>query len=57
MIVPDDTAVLVMPVPLPEYLDDLENERRYIMARLRRIEMQLIRHGRLNEATLKERIR
>jgi hypothetical protein len=53
----EETAVFVTPLPIVEYLDELEDERRYIIARLRRIDVRLMRYGRLNRPTLPERVR
>lgn len=51
------TNIVYIAIPIDDYLDDLESERRRIIERLRNVDSQLIRHGRLNKPTLKDRIR
>lgn len=44
-------------VPLAAWLDDLEAEREALIMRLRQVEKNLIRYGRLRRGTLPEKIR
>lgn len=54
----DDSEALVMyRRPIGEHLDDLEEERRYLIKRLRSIDDQLMRFGRLIKPTIPERAR
>lgn len=44
-------------VPLAAWLDDLEAEREALIMRLRQVEKNLLRYGRLRRGTLPEKIR
>ncbi len=44
-------------VPLSAWLDDLEAEREALIMRLRQVERNLVRYGRLRKGALPEKIR
>ena len=44
-------------VPLAVWLDDLEAEREALIMRLRQVEKNLVRYGRLRKGTLPEKVR
>jgi hypothetical protein len=50
-------AVAVEQVPLDAWLDDLEAEREALIMRLRQVEKNLVRYGRLRKGTLPEKVR
>lgn len=50
-------AVAVEQVPLDAWLDDQEAEREALIMRLRQVEKNLIRYGRLRRGTLPEKFR
>lgn len=57
MVVEENESVVFYSRPLPDYLDDLEQWRRYLISELRRIDGELMQHGRLGRPTLPERVR